>query len=368
MEKPKKKLVIFMPSMEGGGVEKNIIIISNYLSRYLKNTSLITFDKKFNKKFSKKIDIKNLNFDSTKKYSKYFKYFMCLLVFLKIILKDRNIVLFAFQANIYCIILCKIFDIPVIVRSNSSPSGWTQNIFKNLLFNFFFKLCNALIVNSHEFKREIDRKFNINSKVIYNPLNKNEIIQKSFAKNKFTFFDKKKTLKIINIARFTDQKDQITLLRAFKIVQSKINAKLLLIGYGVNENLLLNYIKNNKLKKKVKIINYKDNPFPYLKKSNLFILSSLYEGLPNVLLEALTLKKFIISSDCPTGPKEILKKGMYGFLFKMKDYKDLAKKIILYENNKSFFNKRTIKGYKSLSRFDFKKNCDEYLSIVRKFL
>ena len=71
MEKPKKKLVIFMPSMEGGGVEKNIIIISNYLSRYLKNTSLITFDKKFNKKFSKKIDIKNLNFDSTKKYSKF---------------------------------------------------------------------------------------------------------------------------------------------------------------------------------------------------------------------------------------------------------------------------------------------------------
>ena len=53
------KLIIFMPSMEGGGVEKNIILISNYLSKYLNDISLITFDNKFNNQFNKKIKIIN---------------------------------------------------------------------------------------------------------------------------------------------------------------------------------------------------------------------------------------------------------------------------------------------------------------------
>ena len=59
MEKSQKRLIVFMPSMEGGGVEKNIILISNYLSNYFNNIKLITFDDNFNKKFSKKIDIVN---------------------------------------------------------------------------------------------------------------------------------------------------------------------------------------------------------------------------------------------------------------------------------------------------------------------
>ena len=60
-----------------------------------------------------------------------------------------------------------------------------------------------------------------------------------------------------------------------------------------------------------------DNPFPIIKKADLFVLSSKYEGLPNVLLEAATLKKFIISSNCPTGPKEILMNGKGGFILKL---------------------------------------------------
>ena len=74
MDKNKKKLILFMPSMEGGGVEKNLIIIANYLAKNIKNISLITFDKKFNNRFDKKINIINSNYSNKKKYSKYFKY------------------------------------------------------------------------------------------------------------------------------------------------------------------------------------------------------------------------------------------------------------------------------------------------------
>jgi hypothetical protein len=74
MEKNQKKLILFMPSMDGGGVEKNLIVISNFLSKFIKNLTLITFDDKFNDKFLKKINIINYKKKNKKKYIKYFKY------------------------------------------------------------------------------------------------------------------------------------------------------------------------------------------------------------------------------------------------------------------------------------------------------
>ena len=84
----------------------------------------------------------------------------------------------------------------------------------------------------------------------------------------------------------------------------------------------------------VKLKNFVDNPFPLIKQTDLFVLSSKYEGLPNVLLEALVLKKFIISSNCSTGPKEILLNGKGGYLYNVENYNQLTEKIIFYNENK----------------------------------
>ena len=368
MAKSQKSLIVFMPSMDGGGVEKNIILISNFLSKNIKELILITFDNRFNDKFSKKINIINYKKKTNKRYSKYYKYFFCLLLLSKELIFNKNASVLAFQANIYAIILSKLLRFEIIIRSNSSPTGWTNNKIKNYVFMKFFKIPRYIIVNSYDFKKEIDKKFNINTKVIYNPLNKIEIIKRSKEKLNNNFFKEDKVLKIINVARFTNQKDQLTLLRAFKEDDKLINSRLLLIGYGVNKKILLSYIKENKLTKKIKILTFQDNPYKFILKSDIFILTSIYEGLPNVLLEALTLKKFIISSDCPTGPREILNNGKYGFLFKMKDHKDLRQKIIKYKNNKSFYKSYINKGFKSLERFDYNLNCEKYLSLVKKII
>ena len=97
-----------------------------------------------------------------------------------------------------------------------------------------------------------------------------------------------------------------------------------------------------------------------MKKSDLFILSSKYEGSPNVLLEAITLKKFIISSDCPTGPSEILDDGKGGILFEVSNYKMLADKIIFYKKNKKLLNKKKTYAYKMLKRFNYKDRLEDY--------
>ena len=111
------------------------------------------------------------------------------------------------------------------------------------------------MVNSFDFKKTMKKKFGINATVIYNPLNKNEIIRKSKYKLKNIF--PKKSLKIINIGRYVDQKDQITLLKSLAILRNKIDFYLIFMGRGILKNKLEKYSKLNNLQNKVKFINFK---------------------------------------------------------------------------------------------------------------
>ena len=182
----------------------------------------------------------------------------------------------------------------------------------------------------------------------------------------FNFF-KRNTLNLINIGRLTNQKDQITILKAINLIKNSIKLKLLIIGKGSELYNLNKYIINHDLKKIVKCIGYKSNPYPYIKKSDIFILSSIYEGLPNVLLEAMFLKKFVISTNCPTGPYEILNNNKYGKLIPIKDYRILSETILDY---KSYYKNKKIlnSAFHSLERFDFKINCEKYYNFIKTYL
>ena len=164
-----------MPSIEGGGVEKNLFLTANYLSKKINHIKIITADKKFKKKFSTNLEIIYPKSFNSSKSGRRKKYMICLYILLKIFLKNKNYVVFAFQANLYCTILCKLFGIKVIIRSNSSPSGWSKNIFKKYLYNKILNLADQVIVNSYDFKRQFKKIFSINAYCIYNPLNKSEI-------------------------------------------------------------------------------------------------------------------------------------------------------------------------------------------------
>ena len=235
-----------MPSIEGGGVEKNLFIISNYLAKKILDTNLITADKIYNKKF-KNIKIINPTFDISTNTSRKFKYFLCLYELIKLIKKDKKITVFAFQANFYCVIICKIlFNVNLITRSNSSPSGWSQNLLKKIIFKYLFKLIDCVIVNSLDFKKELKKKFYVNSKCIYNPLNSHQIKKLSKQKINFSFFNGKKELKIINIGRFVDQKDHMTLLQAINIIKNIYPIKLITHrNFRINLMRIID-IKNNK--------------------------------------------------------------------------------------------------------------------------
>ena len=361
-----KKLIIFIPSIEGGGVEKNLFIISNFLKDKIKNLSVITISNKFKNKFDSKIKFISFKANFWNSIGRRKKFLVGLFLLFLEILKDRNVLVFSFQGNVYCTLLCKLLGIKIIVRSNSAPDGWSQNKLKNLIFKYVLRNADKVIVNSLDFKKRFKTKFQIHTECIYNPLNKNEIIKKSKLKNKIKF-DKKK-LKLINVGRYSDQKDQLTLLKAVNRIKDKVKFNLLLVGRGAEKEKLIKYIRNNDLSRHVRLIDFQNNPYNLIKSSDIFILSSLYEGLPNVLLESQVLKRFIISSDCPTGPREILLNGNAGLLFKVGDYIKLSKLISQYSKNKKKLSKKIIIGYKNLNRFDYNQNLKKYLNIINSLI
>lgn len=364
----KKNFLIFIPSIEDGGVEKNLFLLSNYLSDKIKNVEILTCNFNYKHFFKKEIKFIGTKSKFFFNKSRYIKYIICLLILIKRIIKDKNILIFAFQANIYAIIVAKIFKIKIITRSNSAPQGWSKNFIKQAFFGFFLKKADSIIVNSINFKKEMDKKYKINTIFIYNPFEKNSIKNKINSKLNLKFF-KKKDLKLITIGRLTDQKDHLTLLKAFSlVVKKRIDAKLLIIGKGKLNNVIEDFISENNLHDNVMLRGYIANPYKYLKVADIFVLSSKFEGLPNVLLEAQFLKRYIISTDCPTGPSEILLNGKAGDMFKIGDYKRLADLIMSYK----FKNKKIKKMIKlataNFHRFDFKINCNKYYEVINKHL
>ena len=227
-----KKILIFMPSIEGGGVEKNLFLVSNFLIKKFKKLSVITISKNYKKKFNKSIEFISLSSDIWDKLGRRFKYFLAIFLLVKEILKNNNLIVFSFQANIYCIVICKLFGVKVISRSNSAPYGWSKNWVKRAIFKFFLNFADKIMVNSEQFKRDLKKEFNVNAVCIYNPLNANEIIQKSKLKS-LSIFNSNKKIKILNIGRFVDQKDQITLLKSLNYIKNDINYEAVIVGKGV---------------------------------------------------------------------------------------------------------------------------------------
>ena len=360
----KKEIIIFMPSINVGGVEKNFFLITNYLSTKFNKISVISLSKECKKKLKPGIKFISINNSLMNYLGRRTKFIVCLLLLIKRIFLNKDTTVFCFQGLAYCTVLCKIFSTKIVIRSNSSPSGWSQNILKKILYRIIYNMADKIIVNSIDFQKELKKKFNLNSQCIYNPLNKKEIIKKSKEKIKIKFY-KKNDFKIISVARFSEQKDHFCLIKSINLLKKKYkNIKVLLIGSGEKKQKIKNLIDMLKLNKHFKLLDFKKNPYPYIKKSDIFVLSTKFEGLPNVLLEAITLNKLVISSNCPTGPSEILDNGNGGLLFKVKDHKQLSQKIIFAIKNKKKCAKKILFAKKRLQRFDFSKNLLKYFDVL----
>ncbi len=360
------EIIIFFPSIEKGGADKNLFMISNFLAKKMSKVSILTCSFKYKSRF------KNIKYIGPKSnfcenFGRSLKTFFALYYLAKTILTKKKVLVLSFQSNIFSIILCKIFSIKIITRSNSFPNDWTKSFLKKTVFKIIYRLADLTIVNSIAVKRKFKKFYNVKSIHIYNPVYKSKILSLSKQKTK-NLYKFKKSLKLIMVGRLSKEKDHKTFLESLKILSKKIKIEAIIMGSGNQKKNIKSIIHKYNLQNKVKIINFKNNPYPHIKNSDILVLSSLHEGLPNILIEAAVLKTFIISSNCETGPKEILLNGKSGSLFKVGDYQQLANKILYYKNSQNQKKEMIELGFKSLHRFDCIKNLNKYHKVIKFYL
>lgn len=133
---------------------------------------------------------------------------------------------------------------------------------------------------------------------------------------------------LLNIGRLVRQKDQATLIKAFKFLPNPQDFALIILGVGAELEPLKKLVEKLSLQSNVFLAGFDTNPYRWINCCDLFVLSSVNEGFGNVIVEAMALGKTVVSTDCPTGPGEILKNGQFGYLSKVGDPEALAKTIV----------------------------------------
>ncbi|MDY5305700.1 MAG: glycosyltransferase [Fusobacterium gastrosuis] len=220
---------------------------------------------------------------------------------------------------------------------HSSVEKWKKKKSKIKRFVHRLNKYDKVICICQEMKEDLLKLSNkLEKKVdyIYNPVNFEkikELSEENFSVEEEVLANEKF---LLTIARFDCvPKDFETLFKAFDLAKEKgYDGKLYVIGDGEDRDKVKSFLNDCKYKKDILLLGRKENPYNWLKKADKFILSSRYEGFPTVLIEALVLNKIIFSSNCKTGPKEILA-GNFNLLYNIGDFKRLAELIFTEERN-----------------------------------
>ena len=352
----KKKILFCMDNLLGGGTEKVLINILDNINyeKYDVTLSLITLEGKY---------INNINKNVKTKYLFNFKDKNKLFILIQKIL--RKLLIFSikyFNTNyLYKIIVKELYDVEIsfmegmtskiISKSNNKKSikitwmhtnpykyDWYKKYFKNKkeeekVYNSFDKIICVSKNSMEGFIEKYGNEYIDRLKVIYNPVDIVSIKEKSNI-----------TIKEINnnyfnlcyIGRLEEEKGIVRLINISKeLFDEGIGFHLKIIGDGSLKKYIEEYIYKNNLIENIKLYGFKNNPYPYMKLSNVLVCPSHFEGFSLVVAEALVLNKVVLSTDCG-GPTELLNNGEYGIVCKNDDLslkmalRDLISKDDLY--------------------------------------
>ncbi|MCM0752885.1 hypothetical protein DEA98_22540 [Brucella pseudogrignonensis] len=191
---------------------------------------------------------------------------------------------------------------------------------------------------------------------VYNAVYNSTLEEQSLEDMQHVWFKNKETPVILAVGKLKPQKDFETLIKSFAKVRTKIKARLIILGEGPMLSDLNLLVEKLNISDHVIFEGFVQNPFKYMRNADLFVLSSKYEGLPGVLVQALACGCPVVSTDCPSGPREILENGKYGPLVPVTDANALATAIIsqlqtrhdrdyLQIRGRSFSEEEAVRGY-----------------------
>ena len=364
-----KKIIIFYPSFERGGVE---IILLNLIKFFLKKKIEIVL---ITSNFKKGI-IKNEIFQSRIVKERSFLIIpdriSKALTASKILVNElkksnhKNTIVLSLQGSSLAILVSKLLGFKIIVRNAEdaiSSTFFAENKFQSLIVLFLkiilYNLSDKIISNSKGSGNSLKKIFIKEKKIfpIYNPYLKK--IYKNSRKKRYKY--------LLSVGRLTKQKDFNNLIISFSLIKDQIpNYKLIIIGDGQLKNELQSLIENLDLKKRIILTGWKKNLKKYYLSSKLFVLNSLYEGFGNVLIDAINYDLPIITTNCKSGPNEIINYGKGGFLTPIRNPKLLSKQILFCIKNYKLAQKKSLYAKKNIKKFDCQINCEKYFKLISK--
>ena len=357
-----KKILIFVDSLNAGGVTKVLLDLLENINREKYDITVMTLynqgvyinEVKRYAKYTYCFNIPDSN-DHSLKAELYRKYWGGMLrlpesFMYKWFVKEKYDIEIAFMHG---------WSTKFISGSNNKKSkkiAWVHadlvtwnrvdGVFKNLEHHkrAYSKFDEVLCV-SQTVKEGVEKKYNVkNARVLYNPINREKILKLS--NEKIDDIKLSSKFRLISVGRLSEQKGYDRLLRVFKKLKSDgLDIELILVVNGDKYNELNEYIVENKLEKDVTLLGFKENPYKYVRASDLFVCSSISEGFSLVIGEAMAIGIPVVSVDCP-GPNEVLDFGKYGELVNNNEgdlyngIKEMINNKVLYEKYKNKANER----------------------------
>jgi glycosyltransferase involved in cell wall biosynthesis len=362
----KVKIALFIPTLDGGGAERVMMLLAKEFSYRGHEVDLILARAVGPYLKQMPPNVRLVDLKSTKPLT-------AIPALIRYLRKERpsSVLSSLFNANIALLIAKKLSRIPVrcVVReantisydlrvSRSVSAPITSEIIRRC-----YAWADAVVSLSYGAADDLTRTtgFPRNKiKVIYNPIDIKMIHKKAQEKSTHPWIVNGDIPTILGIGRFCEQKDFSTLIRAFSIVIKHKDAKLIILGDGELRSQLEALLRILNLNDRVDLPGFIDNPYQYLSRSSVFVLSSRWEGLGNVLIEALACDVPIVATNCPCGPGEVLQNGKYGYLVPTGDAEALASEILRVLNNDILSFNQT----DALSRFDINNITERFLEVL----
>lgn len=258
-------------------------------------------------------------------------------------------------------------DIPVVIRqSNTARQEYKESLGAKLIGGMIphiYSYADAIIAVSKSVEEDLIRmrpKLSHLIKVIPTPALNPKIYQHAEELPRHPWFQEKTVPIVVSVGRLRPHKGMYDLLRAFLCVRRSTVARLIIVGEGDDRSRLESFIEQNGLKDDVHLVGFTANPFSFMKHSDVFVLASHYEGLPNVLIQALSLGVAVVATDSPGGVREVLANGRFGWLVPVGEPDVLAQAIVKSLGE----TKRNCDQPDHLSRYNVQDATDRYVSLM----
>lgn len=326
------KIAIFIPSLRGGGAERAMVVLANGFARRGHAVDLVLANAAgvFRNEVSDKVHIIDL------RSSRLLASFWRLIGYMR---KARPDALLSAMSHVNLIGLWSRRLAGVKTRVVVSERSTFTYAMKGLghrrfiawlmpkLLRISYPMADAVVSVSQGVQDDLMCHITLlpeRAHVIYNPVVDDGLLRQALQPLNHPWFARGEPPVVLAVGRLTEAKNYPLLIKAFARLRSQRACRLLILGEGAQRRYLEDLALKLGVSAHVSMPGFERNPFPYMSRAAVFVLSSSWEGLPAALIQAMACGCRVVSTDCPSGPREILENGRWGRLIPVGDEEALV--------------------------------------------